>query len=150
LRERTAAFARPLLLGVVALTAMVTAATFAVQPQAPASLSARPWSVVFPLLSVGGIALIWMKLRREGGELAAFLGSCLFIGGLLTSAANSVYPYVLPARPDAALSLTISNASTSHYGQAVALWWWLPALALTTAYFVFLFRRFGGRGTAGE
>jgi hypothetical protein len=24
----------------------------------------------------------------------------------------------------------------------VALYWWIPALALTTAYFVFLFRRF--------
>ena len=150
LQERTVAFARPLLVGVVALTAVVTAATFSVQPQAPASLAERPWSFVFPLLSLAGIGLMWVNLRRKGGELAAFLSSCLFIAGLLTSAANSVYPNVLPARPDAALSLTISNASTSHYGQAVALWWWVPALTLTTGYFVFLFRRFSGKVTVTE
>ena len=30
-------------------------------------------------------------------------------------------------------------------GLALVLYWWLPALALTTGYFVFLDRRFAGK-----
>jgi cytochrome d ubiquinol oxidase subunit II len=130
---------------VLALTAVVTAVTFQVQPMAAASLSLRPWSAAFPLLTLVGLGTIVVYVRRQGGELRAFLGSCLFIVGMLTSAANSVYPFVLPARPDAQLGLTVFNSSTSAYGLSIALYWWVPALAFTTGYFVFLFRRFKGK-----
>ena len=142
LQARTAGFAGKAMWAVLALTAAVTAVTFQVQPMAAASLSARPWSFVFPLLTLAGFALIAIHLRRQRGELRAFLGSCLFIVGMLTSAANSVYPFVLPARPDAQMGLTVFNTSTSAYGLTIALYWWVPALAFTTGYFVFLFRRF--------
>ncbi|MEP7363546.1 MAG: cytochrome d ubiquinol oxidase subunit II [Acidobacteriota bacterium] len=142
LQVRTAAFAQKVMIVVVVLTAAVSAITFQVQPMAAASLAIRPWSFVFPLLTLAGLVVIAVSLRRKGGELHAFLGSCLFIVGMLTSAANSVYPFVLPARPDPQRGLTIFNSSTSDYGLSVALYWWVPALVLTTAYFVFLFRRF--------
>jgi cytochrome d ubiquinol oxidase subunit II len=142
LQERTAAFANKAIIVVVVLTAAVTAVTFQVQPLAAASLAIRPWSFVFPFVTLAGLVIITVSLRARGRELHAFLGSCLFIVGMLTSAANSVYPYVLPARPDPQFGLTIFNTSTSQYGLSIALYWWIPALALTTAYFVFLFRRF--------
>ncbi len=133
LQERSAAFARRLLPVVGILTVGVTAATFAVQPLA----SPNP----FALLSVAGLLLA----RQPRHELRAFLGSCLYLAGMLTSAAASLYPNVLPARPDPQFSLTIFNAQSSAYGLEVALYWWLPALALTTGYFVFLYRRFAGK-----
>ena len=45
----------------------------------------------------------------------------------------------------ATLGLTVFNTSTSSYGLTIALYWWVPALAFTTGYFVFLFRRFKGK-----
>jgi cytochrome d ubiquinol oxidase subunit II len=144
-RERSARFARRALAVVAALVAAVTAATFAIQPLVPASFAARPWTVVFPALAVAGLALVFLRAGRPGGELAAFLGSVLFIVGMLTSAASGVYPYVLPGHPGQEFGLTVENTKTSEYGMRVAILWWVPALALAVAYFAFLYRRFGGK-----
>ena len=64
---------------------------------------------------------------------------------MLTSAAFGVFPYVLPARPDPALSLTIHNAATAGYGLKVALAWWIPGMILALGYFVFVYRHFAGK-----
>jgi cytochrome bd ubiquinol oxidase subunit II len=133
LQERAAQFARRLLPAVAILTAAVTAATFTVQPRAePTPLA---------LLTIAGLVLAYGTRH----ELRAFLGSSLYLAGMLGSAAASLYPNVLPARPASGFSLTIFNTQTSSYGLEIALYWWLPALALTTGYFVFLYRRFAGK-----
>ena len=133
LQERNARFARRLFWVVAILTAAVTAATFIVQPLA----SPTPFAV----LTLAGLALAYQPSR----ELRAFLGSSLYLAGMMASAAATLYPNVLPARPDRALSLTIHNAGAPAYALEVALYWWLPAFALTTGYFVFLYRRFAGK-----
>jgi cytochrome d ubiquinol oxidase subunit II len=84
-----------------------------------------------------------MNSRRQ--ELAAFLCSCLFILGMLTSAAFGVYPYVLPSNSDPALSLTVSNAAAPLYGLKVGLIWFIPGMLLATAYFVYTYRSFSGK-----
>ena len=133
LQLRTARFARRLFPAVVILTAATTAGTFAVQPLAtPTPLA---------LVTVAGLVLA----RKPDREFRAFLGSCTYLAGMLASAAASLYPHVLPARPASQFSLTIYNAGSSDYALTVALYWWLPALALTTGYFVFLYRRFAGK-----
>ena len=133
LQERTAHFARRLFLPVVILTGLLTAATFVVQPL----VSPTP----FALLTVGGLLLA----RDPRRELPAFLGSSLYLAGMLASAAASLYPNVLPSRPEPQFSLTIFNARSSTHALEVAIYWWLPAMALTIGYFVFLFRRFAGK-----
>ena len=62
-----------------------------------------------------------------------------------TSAAFGVFPYVLPARPDPALGLTIYNSATSAYGLKVGLAWWIPGMLLALGYFVFVYRHFAGK-----
>src|SRR5260370_4519928 len=42
--------------GIVALTALVTAFTFRIQPQIKDNLANRPWGFVFPVLAVAGVA----------------------------------------------------------------------------------------------
>ena len=80
-----------------------------------------------------------------------FLGSCAYLVGILTSAAFGVFPYVLPGRPNAGLSLTIYNAATSHYGLTVGLMWWIPGMLLALGYIVFTYRHFAGKvGSEGE
>jgi len=56
-----------------------------------------------------------------------------------------VFPYVLPARPDPALSLTIQNSAAASYGLKVALAWWIPGMILALGYFVFVYRHFAGK-----
>lgn len=142
LQARTLSFARSMWRLVVVLTAVVTLATFSVQPLAGRAFAERPWAAVFPILTLGGLRV---AAKPERGELRAFLGSSAYLAGMLTSAAASLYPFVLPARPNPGFSLTIANSQSDGYALEVALYWWLPAAALTAGYFVFLYRRFAGK-----
>ena len=130
--------------GVVVMTVVVTVFTMQVQPQATANLAAHAWGYVFPALAACGLLMI---LARGHGrrDRMAFLGSCAYLVGMLASAAFGVFPYVLPGRPDAALSLTIHNAATSRYGLTVGLMWWIPGMLLALGYFVFTYRHFAGK-----
>lgn len=141
LRERTEKFARRLFPAMLLLTAVVTASSLTVQPLVtPTPLAA--------LTAVG----LWLGSNPRR-ELRAFLGSSLYLAGMLASAAASLYPTVLPSRPHPQFALTIRNAQSSEYALSAAIYWWVPALLLTTGYFVFLYRRFAGKivtGSGGE
>jgi cytochrome bd-type quinol oxidase subunit 2 len=82
---------------------------------------------------------------QDAAGLKAFLASCLYIAGMLASAAFGVYPYVLPSNSDPALGLTIHNTATSHHGLAVGLAWWIPGMLLALGYFVYAYRHFAGK-----
>jgi cytochrome d ubiquinol oxidase subunit II len=125
---------------------VVTFFTFRVQPHVPERLSGRPWGWIFPMLAVGGlVASFWM--RRQGRELGAFLGSATFLVGMLLSVSFGLYPMVLPATNDVAASLTVENAAGPPHGMWVAFLWWIPGMALVTAYTVFLYRGMRGKVT---
>ena len=64
---------------------------------------------------------------------------------MLTSAAFGVYPLLLPAGTDPALSLTINNAAAGSYGLGIGLAWWLPGMLLASGYAIFTYRRFAGK-----
>ena len=84
---------------------------------------------------------------REG--LDAFLCSCLFLLGMLTSVAFGLYPLVLPSTGDPALSLTVANAAAAPYGLRIGLYWFIPGLLLTASYFVYTYRNFAGKVGGG-
>jgi cytochrome d ubiquinol oxidase subunit II len=130
--------------GLAALVILITLVSFRIQPHLQASFEARPWGAVFPALAVAGLVgarLMNGRLR----ELGAFLCSCLFILGMLTSVAFGVYPYVLPSNSDPALSLTVSNTAAPLYGLKVGLVWFIPGMLLATGYFVYTYRSFSGK-----
>ncbi len=129
---------------VVAMTTLVTILTMSVQPKVLANLREHPWGYVFPALAVAGLLAI-LASGPNRRQLPGFLGSCAYLAGMLTSAAFGVFPDVLPARPDAALSLTIYNTATSAYGLRVGLAWWIPGMILALGYFVFVYRHFAGK-----
>jgi cytochrome d ubiquinol oxidase subunit II len=56
----------------------------------------------------------------------------------------TVYPNVLPA-VDPQNSLTIYNASSSDYSQAVGLIWWTIGMVFAAVYFIFIYRLFRGK-----
>ena len=122
------------------LTLAATAASFVLQPSIFANFSAYPWGAVFPLLAIAGFLGM-----RQRGELAAFLCSCAYLVGMLTSAAFGIFPYVLPSASSPGLGLTIYNAAPAVYGLQIGLAWWIPGMALAAGYSVFVYRRFAGK-----
>jgi cytochrome d ubiquinol oxidase subunit II len=134
---------------VLALTALVTVLTWVVQPQVGRNLSKMPWGYVFPVLALAGLLGVRLFLSR-GSELHAFLSSCAFLVGMLTSAVFGVYPYVLPSSGSPAHALTVENAAAAEYGLKVGLAWWIPGMILVTLYFVYTYRSFAGKVQAGE
>jgi cytochrome bd ubiquinol oxidase subunit II len=148
LSERAARLAAGVWWGVLSLTALVTFVTFRVQPEVPGNLSAMPWGYIFPLLALAGFFSLKFFLARRN-TLRAFLASCLFLIGMLTSVVFGLYPDVLPAR-NPAFSLTAQNAKAGDYGLKVGLIWWTTGMALAAIYFVRVYRMFAGKVASSD
>ncbi len=129
--------------GVLALTALVTAVTFKVQPNVLANFRNWPIGLVLPAIAVAGLAGIVFELRR-GQQRNAFLASCGYLLGMLTSVVFGVYPMVLPAR-NPLYSLTVESAKAADYGLKIGLIWWTIGMILATIYFVYVYRSFSGK-----
>lgn len=140
LEARAVRFAARLWWPVLAAVAAITLASFQVQPNLQRSFAAHPWGFLFPLLALAGLGGIKLLRGRDG-----FLASCLFITGMLTSAAFGVYPYVLPSSGDPTLGLTVGNSAAASYGLGVGLAWFIPGMLLATGYFVYTYRNFSGK-----
>jgi cytochrome d ubiquinol oxidase subunit II len=122
----------------------ITWASFHIQPHLAESYRARPWGHVFPLLAVAGLAGIQVMHRARKG-LRAFLCSCLFIVGMLTSAAFGLYPYLLPSISDPSWGLTVHNAAAPMYGLQAGLMWFIPGMILVAGYFIYNYRGLSGK-----
>jgi len=132
---------------VAALTVLLTLLTLRVQPLIATSLQARPWGYGFPLASLAGLVLVlWFSSREQ--DVAAFLSSCAYLGGMLGSSAFGLYPFVLPATTDPSRGLTVWSAAAPEHGLRIGLAWWVPGMLLVAGYFVFTYLRFSG--TAGD
>ncbi len=130
--------------GVAVLTAVVTLATFQVQPLVLHNLTTYAWGFVFPALALAGLVAMLLFILN-GDDFKAFLASCAYIAGMLTSAVFGIYPYVLPSNTNPALGLTIANTQSSPYALSVALVWWIPGMLLVLGYSIFIYRHFRGK-----
>jgi cytochrome bd ubiquinol oxidase subunit II len=144
LQERTRLFGAKCWAGSVAITLLVSAASFSIQPNLVRQFRSHPWGVIFPAMAVAGmIGTRMLSSRRK--DLKAFLASGLYLLGTLTSAAFGVFPNVLPSNTTPDLSLTIYNAAAAEHGLIVGLWWFIPGMALATGYSVLVYRHFAGK-----
>jgi cytochrome d ubiquinol oxidase subunit II len=141
--KRSSQLARKIWWFVAALTAIVTAVTFIIQPQVKANLTTWPLGIVFPLLAVAGLAGVQFEIIKRD-ERKAFLASSAYLAGMLTSVVFGLYPMVLPAR-NPFYSLTINSAKAADYGLKIGLIWWSFGTALAVGYFIFVYRNFAGK-----
>jgi cytochrome bd ubiquinol oxidase subunit II len=141
--QRSARLSRQVWWGVAAFTAIVTAATFKVQPQVKENLITWPGGLIFPLWAVAGLAGVQFELIKKS-ERRAFFASCAYLTGMLTSVVFGLYPMVLPAR-NPIYSLTVPGAKAADYGLKVGLLWWAIGIALATSYFTYVYRSFSGK-----
>jgi cytochrome d ubiquinol oxidase subunit II len=146
LNQRAARLAGWCWWGVLVLTALVTALTFSIQPQVSINFKTWPLGFILPVIALAGLAGIQFGLRRKN-ERNAFLSSCAYLLGMLTSAVFGVYPMVLPAR-NPIYALTVHNAKAGDYGLKVGLAWWLIGMALAAFYFTHVYRSFAGKVSA--
>jgi cytochrome d ubiquinol oxidase subunit II len=125
---------------VLVITALLVVIVPLVQPHLGHRFGDAPWGFVFPLAAAAG--MFGMKLLSGTGRATgAFLASCLYIVGMLTSAAFGLYPYLLPSNTDAAAGLAVYNSAAGSYGLTVGLYWFIPGMALVAVYFTFVYRR---------
>ena len=146
--ERALWLARRFWWGVGALTVLITLLTFRVQPQVLNNLREHPWGLVFPALAIAGFLGTRRFLTRHD-DRRAFLLSCAYLAGMLTSVVFGIYPYVLPASTNPEYSLTIYNAKAGEYGLRIGLFWWLIGMALVAGYFTYVYRHFAGKVKPG-
>lgn len=129
---------------VVVLTIAITIASFRVQPLLSANFSAHVWGFAFPVLAVAGLlGIAWFLRGRD--ECMAFLSSCVYLLGMLTSVAFSLYPRVLPASTNPAFALTVEKAKAPEHGLYIGIAWWLVGITLACAYSIYTYRNFAGK-----
>jgi cytochrome bd ubiquinol oxidase subunit II len=144
LQEGTRAFCAKLWWGLLVITLVISPLSFAIQPNLWKQFTSHPWGIVFPALALAGLVGVRvLNARRK--DRGAFLSSSLYLAGMLASVAFGVFPNVLPSNSTPDFSLTIYNAAAVDRSLAIALWWFIPGMALATAYSIFTYRHFAGK-----
>jgi cytochrome d ubiquinol oxidase subunit II len=129
---------------VALFTVAVTIASFRLLPELLLEFRLYPWGFIFPVIGITGLFGIRWFIRAKSDAMV-FGASCLYLVGMLTSVAFSLYPNVLPSSTDAGLALTISNAKAADYGLRIGMIWWLVGMALATSYSIRTYRSFAGK-----
>jgi cytochrome d ubiquinol oxidase subunit II len=145
-RKRSERIGRRTYAAVALLWPVVTVLTDAVNPDLFVAWSTRPLAWLLTAGAVAGLAAVFIG-PRQGRPLAAFLGSSLFLGGILATTAVCFFPVILRSCA-AGASITAYHPSTDVGGLATALGWWGVGLPLAVMYFVFNFRWHRGRVAA--
>jgi cytochrome d ubiquinol oxidase subunit II len=135
-RERAGRLATPLCIAVFALLLLLELGSFEARLEFREALRDRPWGILFPILTLGGLAAS-LVFGRHDRPMRAYLSSCVALFAALATAAVGIFPNILPAR-DPAHALSIYDATVSRDGLAAALWWWIPGILLVTCYFTFI------------
>lgn len=146
LRERAARFATRLWVAEAVLFAALVGPTYAVRHTMLTHLLG--WRIVFPLLAIAALVATVVYQRRRLW-LHAFAASAAFLVGLLTTMAAGLYPSILPARQHRPFGLTVHNAASGHHALTTAIVWWPVGMAIAVGYFVFAYRMFFARESAG-
>ncbi len=146
-RERSRRAGRWFYGAVAALWPLVTVATAKVNAGFLPALASRPPAWLLAAIALGGLAAALWGLRL-GKDLAAFLGSCAFLAGLSMATAACVFPVMLRATGDPALSITAESGGGDPAGLKTALGWFAIGLPLAVFYFVVVHRLHRGKAVA--
>jgi len=134
---------------VLVMTLVSLVATLWIRPELLNNYKAAPIAFAIPAIVFGALLLI-LHFHSKGNEKAAFIASGVYIAFMLVGAAVGVYPNVLPASSDPALSLTIYNTKTGPYSLKGGLVWWSIGMVIALGYFVFIYRMFRGKVVVGQ
>ena len=145
--ERSQRVARQLWIAVAGLWPLVTAASHVVNPALFPGMGRRGLAALAIVLAIGGIATVLVRLPR-GGFLAAFLGSCAFLLGIIGASAASYFPVMLRATGGDALSITAYTGGGDEASLRTALRWFLVGSPLALLYLAIVLRLHRGKAVA--
>ncbi|MCB2412029.1 cytochrome d ubiquinol oxidase subunit II [Demequina sp. TTPB684] len=134
--DRAKAFAKP-----ASLAAVVVGAVWAVWLQLAYSENAWTWGALL-VAAIGLIGAAWYSRADRFG--LAFTFNALAIVGAVVLIFGSLYPDVMPSTTDAAFSLTVDNARSSHTTLVVMTWVagiFTPLVLAYQAWSYWVFRR---------
>ena len=92
---------------------------------------------------------IMLFASQKGKDSLAFIGSSLYIAGMIGGTAWGLFPNVLPATTNPAHGLTVHNTAVDPYSLSVALPWWLVGMILAAVYFTVLYHMSRGKVAPG-
>ncbi len=133
----------------VSLLLVVSVETFYVRPGFFTGMAERPPAWIALIFVAGGLAAV-ITGSRSGAERRTFLGGCVFIAGLLGSAAASLFPVILYSTVSGEYSITAYNGSSDASSLRAATYWWPVAFALSFAYFGFVAKYYRGRARTAD
>lgn len=135
--------------GFVALFVVATILSFVMQPQHLTNYKAAPVLWVLPIIAVAVIVLTGLYTMKKKAVLAFLLSSvtifCMFV---LTAVA--IFPALVPASNDPALSLTVFKDSSSSYALSWMLGIAVVGVPLVLAYTFWVYKTFAGKVEADE
>lgn len=107
---------------------------------------AHPWMLAAPLLALVGVALAWL-LARRGVPALAFTASSLGIAGLLLTVGFGLFPFLLISTTDPRSSLTLWDATASHFTLLLSFWITVVFLPIVLLYTRWVYAVIWGRVT---
>jgi cytochrome d ubiquinol oxidase subunit II len=129
---------------VLVITAISLPATVIARPNSLQNYLKHPVAFVVPVAVIASLATIWFALRKRN-ELAAFLGSSIYLAAMLTGAAAGLYPVLLPTVGSQGHDITIELAVAGPHTLQVGLIWWTLGIVLALVYFGVVYWLFRGK-----
>ncbi len=90
----------------------------------------------------------YKRLERDRSSqlgMQRFLASNFILVGLLATGSAAIFPVMLHSTLAPENSLTAYAVAANPLALLLASMWWPVGLALTTCYFIFISRRYGGK-----
>jgi cytochrome bd ubiquinol oxidase subunit II len=114
-----------------------------------ANYGRHPWMATAPILGFVGVgsALLMAWLGRPW---TAFLASSAGIFGIIATAGLSLFPFLMPSSSDPASSLTVWDASSSHFTLSVMLIATVIFLPVILVYTAWVYRVMRGKVTGAH
>ena len=108
-----------------------------------------PWTTAAPVLAFGGallaMGLAWM--RRPGLGL---MTSSVMLAGVILTAGLALFPFILASSTDARSSLTVWDATSSHWTLTIMFWAVVIFLPIVLAYTTWAYRTLRGKVKVGD
>ena len=132
----------------VVMVAVATAATFVFAPRASDQIMTSPVAWVFLVLLVAAMA--WGRFAHGGEDLHSWYAASLAPIALIGLWAMSIFPRLVPALGDDALSLTIANSASSELTLTVMTIIAVIGVPLVLFYIFLVYRIFAGKVRLGH
>ncbi len=131
----------------VVMVLLATVATFLLVPRAAGQIMASPVGWVFLVLLL--VSMAWGRFAHGGKDLNSWYAASLAPVSLIGLWAVSIFPRLVPAINDDALSLTIENSASSQLTLTAMAVIAVIGVPLVLFYTYLVYRVFAGKVRAG-